>query len=578
MLKLYKGLLPYTLPLIVLLVFIIIQVNADLTLPTIMSRIIDEGIVKSDLDYIKEQGLIMAGVSFISLASSVMVALIGAWVATRLSANIRHSLFMKVSTFSIKEIDEFSTSSLITRTTNDVLQIQNFTVMMFRMMVAAPFTAGLAIYYAYQKDPSLVWIIYVTVPVILGLMIIVGLRTMNLFGGVQTRIDKVNSVLRENLQGLRIIRAFNKITFEESRFEKANRELADRSIQVNKIMAIIMPLIMLVMYLAQIALVWFGAVEVDKGGLMVGDLMAMISYIMQFMFALVMMSIVFISLPRALASAKRINEVMAVEPAICDDCTVAPVEIKESGKIKFDNVSFKFDGAEEYALENINFETTPGKVFAIIGGTGSGKSTILNLVLRFFDVTDGQVLVNGENVKNYQIHELRDLFGYVSQKAILFSDTIKNNIKYGREDATDEEVIKAAQIAQAHDFIMTKELGYDDEISQGGKNLSGGQKQRLSIARAICSAPQFYLFDDSFSALDFKTDSNLRKALKEELNEATMIIVAQRVSTIMDADQIVVLDDGRIAGIGTHTSLMKSCEVYQEIVASQFQKEDEING
>ena len=409
-------------------------------------------------------------------------------------------------------------------------------------------------------------------PVLVGAVLLIMYKGVPLFKTVQTKLDRLNLVLRENLTGIRVIRAFNREKQEKVRLQKANKELTDVSIKVNKVMAFLMPVMMLVMNITVVLIIWFGGIRIDGGSMQIGDLMAFIQYVMQIMFALVMASMMFIMVPRAAVSANRINEVLNTKPTSLNEGT--KLANKERGTLEFDHVSFSYPGAEESALSNITFQAKSGEITAIIGGTGAGKSTLVNLIPRFYDVTSGTIRVNGVDIRESSQEEVRSKIGFVPQKALLFSGTIKENIRFGKQDATEEEIEHAARIAQAEDFIHKMEEGYDSVISQGGSNVSGGQKQRLSIARALVRKPDIYIFDDSFSALDFKTDANLRAALKDETKNATVVIVAQRVSTVADADQIIVLDKGEIAGIGTHKELLENNDVYREIVESQLSEEE----
>jgi ATP-binding cassette subfamily B protein len=493
-------------------------------------------------------------------------------------------VFNHVENFTLHEFDKLGTASLITRTTNDITQVQTVLTMMLRMMIGAPMMMIGGIIMAVSEDAKLSLIFVVVIPVLVGAIFFIGMKGLPLFKAIQVKLDKLNLVLREHLTGIRVIRSFNRIDHENKRFSEANRDLTDTAIKVNKIMAGLMPLMMIVMNFSMIAILYFGGIRIGDGDLQVGSLMAFIQYAMQIMFSLIMVSMMFVLIPRASASALRINEVLDMRPEFTDPSeselqTTAQATKKDGrdhmrGFVEFDNVSFSYPGAEQPALSKISFSARPGEVTAIIGGTGSGKSTLLSLIPRFYDVNEGSVRVNGVDVREMTQEELRSKIGYIPQKAVLFSGTIKENIRYGKEDATDEEIIHAAKVAQAYDFVSAMKDGFDSEIAQGGSNVSGGQKQRLSIARALVRKPQVYLFDDSFSALDFKTDAKLRAALKDETTESTVLIVAQRVSTVMDADRIIVIDEGEIAGMGTHRELLASSDVYREIVSSQLSEEE----
>lgn len=556
-----------------MLIFIFLQSLSNLYLPTLMSDIVDTGVMKGDIPYILEIGAIMLLVAI----GGVLCSIIASWLAAKVSASfgkiLRTRVFSHVENFALHEFDKFGTSSLITRTTNDITQVQQLLNMMLRMMVMAPMMAIGGIIMAVTTDAKLSLVIVVIIPV-LGMIIFVILKqVISLFKAMQTKIDTLNRVLRENLTGIRVIRSFNRIDYEQKRFNAANLDLTDTAIQVNKIMAFMMPLMMLVINFSTIAIIWYGGIRINHGDLQIGSLMAFIQYIMQILFAVMMVSMMFFMIPRASASAVRINEVLDIQPQIVDAETVRQTDERRA-HVEFQNVSFRYPGAEEPAILNVSFSTKLGEVTAIIGGTGSGKSTLINLIPRFYDVDAGSVFVDGVDIRDLSQENLRSKIGYVPQKAVLFAGTIADNIRYGKEDAKDEEIRSAADIAQATDFILEMTDGFNSVITQGGTNVSGGQKQRLSIARALVRNPEIYIFDDSFSALDFTTDAKLRGALKEVIKDATVFIVAQRVSTVMDADRIIVLDEGRIAGMGKHLELMETCEIYREIVSSQLSEEE----
>jgi len=440
------------------------------------------------------------------------------------------------------------------------------------MMIMAPIMAIGGLIMALHQDARLTWVLAVAIPIIAGIIILVASRGLPLFRAIQAKIDRINLVMREGLTGVRVVRAFDRIDHERERFDEANRDLTATSIKVNKIMALLFPLMMLVMNLTTVAIIWFGARRIDMGEMQVGSLMAFLQYATQILFAVLMVSFLFVMLPRAAASATRIHEVLEIDPEIRDRAQTRAAE-DERGFIEFRNVTFSYPGAEEPAIRGISFSAGPGEVTAIIGGTGSGKSTIVNLIPRFYDVDSGSILVDGVDIREMEQESLRTKLGFVPQRAVLFNDTIASNIRYGREGASDEEVARAAETAQAKGFILEMQDGFQSVVSQGGTNLSGGQKQRLSIARALVRKPEIYVFDDTFSALDFRTDANLRAALRQETADATVIIVAQRVNTIMDADRIIVLEDGAVVGQGTHRDLVRTCEVYREIVSSQLTEE-----
>lgn len=572
MIKLLKRLTVYKWAVLAVLVLVFAQSMSDLYLPTLMADIIDKGVVTGDTAYIWKIGAVMLGITGIGALAAVAASYYSSKASMGLGRDIRRQVFNHIERFSLQEFDQVGTASLITRTTNDITQVQQVVIMMLRMVVSAPimFIGGLIM--AVSKDAKLSLVIVAAMPVLVLSILLILWKGVPLFGKVQKRLDRLNLVLRENLTGIRVIRAFNRERDEQVRLTKANADLTEVSIKVNKIMAFLMPVMMLVMNLTVVGVIWFGGIRIDNGGMQIGDLMAFIQYVMQIMFALVMASVMFVMIPRAAVSAKRINEVLEMTPTMTDEGT--QTADREKGTLVFDRVTFRYPGAEAPVLSDISFTARPGEVTAVIGGTGSGKSTLVNLIPRFYDVTEGSIRVNGVDSQDVPQEELRSKIGFVPQKALLFTGTIAENIRFGKEDATDEEVAHAAHIAQATDFIERMPDGYDARIEQGGSNVSGGQKQRLSIARALVRRPDLYVFDDSFSALDFKTDAALRKALREETREATVLIVAQRVSTVIDADQIIVLDEGKVAGIGTHDELFANNAVYQEIVKSQLSEEE----
>ena len=533
---------------------------------------IDTG--KLQTQYILTTGAKMIGITILGVVAAITVGFLASRVGASLGRTLRSKTFEKVMRFSSKEMTEFSTASLITRSTNDIQQIQQMTVMMLRMVFFAPFMAIGGIYKALSTNASMAWIIGVAV---LGVVVIVGIlfaTVMPRFKKLQNLVDRLNLVTREILTGLPVIRAFSTERFEEKRFDGVNKDLTKVNMFVNRMMSCMMPAMMLVMNAISVLIVWVGAKNIDTGAMQVGDMMAFIQYTMQIVMSFLMISMISVMLPRAAVSANRINEVLEKDIIIKEDKNPQAFDESKKGLVEFKNVSFKYPDADEDILHDINFTANSGETTAFIGSTGSGKSTLINLILRFHDVTKGEIKVDGVNIKNVKLHDLREKIGYVPQKGVLFSGTIDSNLRYGKKDATQEDIIKAAKIAQSIDFINDKEDKFDSEISQGGSNVSGGQKQRLSIARAIAKDPEIFIFDDSFSALDFKTDAKLRKALKSETSNSTVLIVAQRISTILDADQIVVLDEGRVVGKGTHKELLKNCEIYKEIALSQLSKEE----
>src|SRR5712691_2104386 len=573
MIKLLRFMKPYRLILIVVVLLAFGQAMSNLYLPTLMGDIVDYGIIKGDTGYIWRTGGIMSLVTLGGVLAAVKKIFFSSQVATGFGKIIRARLFTHVSQFSLHEFDTVSASSLITRTTNDTTQVQQVMIVMLNMMITAPFTLIAGVILALNQDVGLSWILVVIIPVLVAAILILMSKAIPMFRVMQTKLDKLNLVLDEGLTGVRVVRAFDRQKYEEQRFDEANLDLTNVAIKVNRLIASLMPIMMLCLNLSSVAILWFGANRINNGQMQLGALIAFLQYAMQILFALLMVSMMFIMLPRAAASADRINEVLEIKPEINDAEEVKRAdEIK--GYVEFRDVTFSYPGAEEPALSNISFQATPGEVTAIIGGTGSGKSTLVSLIPRFYDVDSGSVLVDGVDVRAMSQEHLRAKIGFVPQKAVLFSGTIAQNIRYGKEHATDEEVRHAAEIAQATEFIDEMPGGFDSAIAQGGTNVSGGQKQRLSIARALVRKPEIYLFDDSFSALDFKTDARLRAALKKETLDATVLIVSQRVSTVMDADQIIVLDEGRIAGIGNHRELMENSEIYYEIVSSQLSLEE----
>ena len=557
-LKYYR---PYILPIVLIIAFLFGQAMCELALPGYMSDIINNGIVKQDMGYIRHTGLIMIAVAAATVVCAIMGSLLASRAAARSSRDIRRALFRKVTAFSAAELNDFSTASLITRSTNDVQMVQQATVMILRLACFAPIMGIGAVIKALNTSVSLSWTIGIALLVILGIMTVSFFLVLPKFQVLQTKLDKLNLLMKERLSGVLVIRAFNTEKREEKRFDIANRDLTKINMFTNKAMSFMMPMLMFVMNGVSILIVWAGAHLVNEGSLMIGDMLAYLQYAMHVIMSFLFITMMFIMIPRAIVSAKRIGEV----PETVED---------HRGVVEFDHVSFSYPDAEKEVLEDISFTARPGRTTAIIGGTGSGKSTLISLIPRFYDATEGSVRIDGKDVRDITQHELRDQIGYVPQKGLLFSGTIASNLQYGKEDATEAEMLEAAETAQAMDFIREKEHGLDEEVAQGGTNVSGGQKQRLSIARALVKKPKIYIFDDSFSALDFKTDKALREALKEKVGDSTIIIVAQRINTIIDADQILVLDEGRLAGKGTHDELMQTCDVYREIALSQLSEEE----
>lgn len=526
-------------------------------------------------DYIFMAGMQMLGIALISMTSAITIMLLSARVAAKLGKTLREKVFKKVLSFSNEELNKFSTASLITRSTNDIQQIQQLITMLFRVIVYAPIIGiGGFIKVLTNSDNSMAWIIGVAILAILFIVATLFIIAMPKFKKLQNLTDKLNLVSREILTGLPVIRAFNTEKKEEKRFEGANKDLMKVNVFVNRAMSMMMPLLMLVMNVIAVLIVWVGGHNVEQGVTQVGDMMAFIQYTMQIVMAFLMISMISIMLPRASVSANRINEVTETVPSIKDKKQTKKFNTNKKGLVEFKNVSFRYPDADTEILEDINFTARPGETTAIIGSTGSGKSTVVNLLPRFYDVTGGELCIDGVNVKDVSQKDLRDIIGFVPQKGVLFSGTIESNIKYSDENMPDERMIKAAEIAQATEFIENKEKKYKEEIAQGGNNVSGGQKQRLSIARALAKDPEIFVFDDSFSALDLKTDAALREALAEKTENKTVIIVAQRISTILNADQIIVLEEGKVVGIGTHEELMKNNETYRQIALSQLSEEE----
>ncbi len=573
MARLLHYLKPYRFLVVASLAMVVIRAVIDLYLPQLTADIIDIGVVNADIPFILRVGALMLAVA----AAGGACNLLGSYFAARASAgyarDLRKVVFAHVESFSLQEFDKFGTASLITRTTNDIQQLQMVVMTGLRMMVMAPIMSVGGIVMAVSKDPGLSLIFLIAVPILFVLVTFIARKGTPMFRSMQKKLDRINLVMREGLTGIRVIRAFNRDEYEKKRFEEANLDFMQTAIRVFRIMAVMMPVMMMVMNLTTVSIIWFGGIRIDRGHMMVGDLMAFIQYGMHIMFSMFALSMLFVMIPRAAASLARVNEVLDTKPSIKDpENPVKPGD--KRGYVEFRDVTFSYPGAERPALSNITFSAGPGEVTAIIGGTGSGKSTLSSLLLRFYDVQSGSILVDGIDIREMTQKELRAKIGYAPQRAVLFSGSVADNIRYGKKDATIEEVRHAAEIAQAKDFVEKMPEQYDAEISQRGTNISGGQKQRLSIARALVGRPEIYIFDDTFSALDFKTDARLRAALKSETADATVIIVAQRVNTVMDADRIIVLEDGRIAGIGTHEELLKDNEIYREIVFSQLSEEE----
>ncbi|HBM3571257.1 TPA: ABC transporter ATP-binding protein [Listeria innocua] len=572
MMKLMKRLKPYWLSITAVLVLTFGQVIGQLFLPTLMSNIIDKGVVKGDTDYIWSTGMQMLLISFASVILSVIVVYLASRISMEFGKDLRDKIFTKVEDFSLQEFDKVGTSSLITRTTNDVVQIQNVLYMMMRLMVMAPIMLLGGIIMAVGRDAKLSLIFVVVLPLLLLLVVILGGKAMPMFKSLQKKMDKLNRVIREGLTGIRVVRSFNRNEDELEKFEEANADYATTAIKVNRLLSLMSPLMMLLMNLTSIAIVWIGSIFIGNGDMEVGDLMAFIQYAMQIMMSFMMLSAVFIMIPRAGASAERINEVLDMKAEILNPEN--PKTSTPPAKLSFEHVTFRYEGAEKPVIEDITFEAKAGETIAIIGSTGAGKSTLINMIPRFYDVESGVVKINGIDVREMDQSKLRQKIGLVPQKAVLFTGTIASNMRYGKEDATDEEIWAALRTAQAENFVSKLANGLGSRVEQGGNNFSGGQKQRLSIARSLIRKPEIYIFDDSFSALDFKTDAKLREALKAETTEAVTLIVAQRITSVVNSDQIIVLNEGKIAGIGTHEELKESNKIYQEIMKSQLSEEE----
>ena len=575
MLKLFRLMKPYQGSVAIVLVLALAQSISFLLLPRLMSDIVDQGIVKGDQRAILATGGLMLLMSIVATLCAIAGSYFSSKVATGFGRILRGAIFARVEHFSIHQFDRFSAASLVTRTTNDTTQVQQMLIMMLTMVITAPMMAIGGVILALSQDTQLAWVLIAVMPVMALVFGLIMRGAVPLSQAMQAKIDRLNLVLGEGLSGVRVIRAFDRGAHQRERFDQANLDLTNTAIAVNRLIAFLMPALIVMLNLTSIAILWVGSHRIDAGQMQVGAMIASLQYAMQILFAVFMVTAMFVMLPRASASAKRINEVLDVTPEIVDPATpVLPQRAVRRGQVEFQDVTFQYPGAEEPALTGVSFTAHPGELTAIIGGTGSGKSTLAGLIPRFYDVNQGRVLVDGVDVREMTQTDLRARIGFVPQKAVLFTGTVAANIRYGRGDATDEDVRHAATVAQALDFVEAMPEKFASPVSQGGINLSGGQKQRLSIARAIVRRPDIYIFDDSFSALDFATDAKLRAALKNETLNATVFVVAQRISTVINADRIVVLDNGRVVGIGTHAELMEKSEIYREIVASQVSLEE----
>ena len=567
-------------PMIILgIILTFTQSMLSLYLPNLMSSIVNNGIVGQDLDEVFRYGRYMLYVTLGFMACAISATFVASRVSAGFAKKLRNAIYSKVQKFSLSEYKKISTSSLITRTTNDVTQVQQLTLMSMRMMIQAPLMCIGGIIMALSKNKQLSFLFVVVIPLLLVAIILLAKKILPLFTKLQKLTDRINQVIREKLTGVRVIRAFATQGYERKRYDKANKDIYEVSLKASYRMAILMPVVMFVINMSSVAVVWFGSHLVGDGAMQIGDMMAFMQYAIQVLFSILAVTMLFVMIPRAMVSVKRINEVLDTESVIKEKTEFVPKEkFTKPGEIEFINATFKYLDGDEPVLSDMNFKIEKGQTVAILGGTGSGKTSLLSLIMRFYDITSGTIKVGGVDIKDIPLEQLRDMMGYVPQKSVLFSGTIESNIKYGKQDATEEEMIRAAKISQSYDFINSLDEKFNAPVAQGGTNFSGGQKQRLSIARAIVKNPDIYLFDDSFSALDFHTDKKLREALAENVNGATVVIVAQRVSTVLNADKILFIDEGKIIAQGTHKELYNSCEEYREVVLSQITEEEAING
>lgn len=546
----------------------------ELGLPTILARMIDVGIRNNDFGYVKQQGILMVVITVVGIIMNILLGYFGSRITTNIVADIRDDLFKKIQSYSHQEYETLGVASLITRTTNDAYQIMLFLQNILRIGFMTPMMFVVSLYMVMRTSVSLSYYVIGALPFLLLSVVAIAKFSEPLSKKQQKNLDKINSILRENLSGLRVIRAFVNEKFEEKRFAKVNDNYTKSSKSLFRLMAVAQPGFYFLFNIVMVLIIWSGAVQIDAGSLQVGDLIAFIEYIFHALFSFMLFASVFMMYPRAAVSAGRIQEALDASPSIKEDPNGVS-ETKTKGYIEFKNVTFAYPGhSQEPVIRNVSFTASPGETVAFIGSTGSGKSTLIQLIPRFYDVSDGEILIDGVDVRDYRLSKLRDKIGFIPQKALLFTGTIADNLRYGKEDATQEEMERAAEIAQATDFISKKTDGYDELLSEGGANFSGGQKQRLAIARAIIRRPEIYIFDDSFSALDYQTDAKLRARLKKEMTESTVLIVAQRVGTIMHADKIIVLNEGEVVGIGTHRELLENCPIYYDIAASQLSKEE----
>lgn len=572
--KMFKFLLRYRGRIFLVLLLLFIQVIGTLYIPTLTADIVNNGIAAGNLDYVLSTGGFMLVIAVATALFSICGTFTSTYISTALGKDIRSALFCKVQDFSVNDFNRFGAASLITRSTSDVSQIQLAFSIIVEMLLPAPFMAVAGLVLAFSKNAALALLVVAFMVIILVATVFIARKVIPLFEQIQTALDKINRTVREGIIGVRVIRAFNREVNSKSRMDKSFEEYADVAIRANKIFAALLPIIMMLMNVLTILLVWFGGKQVAAGGMEIGDIMAIIEYAMLTLFYLIMGAASFIFIPRAQTCAKRINAVLNTAPEFENEKMMNITQKDAEAKIEFDNVTFRYMDAEKPVLHDVSFSVKAGTTTAIIGSTGSGKSTIASLIMHFFDIESGTIRIDGRNIRKYNQAELRNKIGYVPQKAFLFSGTIADNLRHGKRDATEAEMHHACEIAQIDDFIQEEKEGFEYRVSQGGNNFSGGQKQRLSIARAIIKKPDIYIFDDSFSALDFKTDAKLRTALKQEVGNSAVIIVAQRISTILDADQIIVLDEGKIVGKGTHRELLDNCYVYQQIAHSQMSEEE----
>lgn len=577
--KTFSYLKPFIPMIIVGIVLTFLQGMCSLYLPNLMSDIVNNGIVGQSLDEVYKYGRYMLYVTIGFMACAILATFMASKVSAGFGRNLRDAIYKKVQKFSLAEFKKISTSSLITRTTNDVTQVQQLVLMSMRMMIQAPLMCIGGIIMAVSKNKELSLLFIIVIPLLLVSIIFLAKKIMPLFTSLQKRTDRINQVIREKLTGVRVIRAFATQKYERERYDKANKNIYEVSVKSAYIMSILMPIVMFVINASSVAVVWFGSHLVDSGAMEIGDMMAFMQYAIQVLFSILGVTMIFVMIPRAMVSVKRINEVLETESSVKDNGKILPRgQFTRPGEIEFIDATFQYADGDIPVLSNMNFKIEKGQTVAILGGTGSGKTSLLSLIMRFYDITSGVVKIGGVNIKNMSIKQLRDMIGYVPQKAVLFSGTIESNIKYGKQDATYEEMVEAAKIAQSYDFIDSLDEKFNAPVAQGGTNFSGGQKQRLSIARAIIKKPEIYLFDDSFSALDYETDKKLREALNENMKGATVVIVAQRVSTVLNADKILFIDEGKIIAQGTHKELYESCPEYKEVVLSQITEEEALNG